>query len=125
MAAAAGSARDSCREESRTSAPWRASSRAALADRAGAAQDQCPRCLQVKVPGGPTHGGGGRRVGAVGVEQHRHAQPELRQHVLAHLGQQLFPRGNVAAADEEGRAGQVLGPRVKMAPWTRAAPAPA
>ena len=57
--------------------------------------------------GGPDGGGGGG-VGPVGVEQHRHAQAELRQHVLARLGQQLFAGRHVAAADEDRGALQVL-----------------
>ena len=62
------------------------------------------------MPAGGTHGGGRGRVRAVGVEHHRDAQAELREHVLPHFREHSFAGGHVGAADEDRRAVQILRP---------------
>ena len=59
--------------------PCLANSRATrLTDRTRAAEDERLRRAEIKMLRSGADGGGGGRVGAVGVEQHRHTQTELR-----------------------------------------------
>ena len=120
---AGAAARASCREPTRTCAPCRASSSAdALADRPGAAQHQAPGVR----PGRGASPATRTAAAAVVLAPLASSSTETRSPnagimALTRLGEQLLAGGDVAAADEDGGALQVAGPRVKMAPWTRPA----
>ena len=78
----------------------------ALADGAGAGEDDGGCTAEVDVFGGGEDGGGGGGVGSVGVEQHRDAH--RAEEGFFCRGEQFFAGGDVGAADENGGLREVL-----------------